>query len=315
MALTMVQHAQRMKHIGASDMPAILGLSPWMTAMDVWLLKTGKVKPEDTENEAADIGSALEPYILNELAANDLGPIETRDEKGNPFFIVDPRDGVLAATLDGRVKETGLCVEAKCRGIFRPMEQGWGEPGTDDVPKDILVQASVQMICTVTLSCHIAAILGGRGYQLYHAELDPDVAAMLMEKAYDFWQCVKKDIPPADSIASLDVIKRISREPKSIKPAQIDGPDGDEIFTDIDPLVVAYEEAKAKSKEADATKEAAQAKLLTYLGNYEAARYSQGLVTYPQQVCRKETHCPACNHKLSDTSYCHKLYLKTDKKK
>jgi putative phage-type endonuclease len=300
--LTALQHEQRKLHIGASDMPAILGLSPWMSAMDVWLLKTGKVKPEDTENAAADIGSALEPYVLK-LAEDGLGPIETRDKKGNPFFIVDPRDGILAATLDGRVKETGLCVEAKCRGIFRPMEQGWGEPGTDDVPKDILVQASVQMICTVTLSCHIAAILGGRGYQLYHAELDSDVAAMLMEKAYKFWQCVTTDTPPDDSIASLEMIKRITREPKSIKPEPID-----------DKYIVAYEEAKQRAKIADTVKEEAQSALLTQLGTFEAARYSQGLVTYPQQVSRKETHCPACQHKLSDTSFCHKLYLKTDKK-
>jgi predicted phage-related endonuclease len=283
-------------------MPAILGLSPWMSAMDVWLLKTDKVKPEDTENAAADIGSALEPYVLK-LAEDDLGPIETRDAKGNPFFIVDPRDGILAATLDGRVKATGLDVEAKCRGIFRPMEQGWGEPGTDDIPKDILVQASVQMICTVTLSCHIAAILGGRGYQLYHAELDSGVAAMLMEAAYKFWQCVTKDTPPDDSIASLQMIKRIEREPKSIKPEPID-----------DKYIVAYEEAKQRAKIADGIKEEAQAALLTQLGTFEAAKYSQGMVTYPQQVSRKAVICPKCQHQLSDTSFCHKLYLKTDKK-
>ena len=45
-------------------MAALLGLSPWATKLDIWYEKTGKVKPDNSDDDATLIGTYLEPGIL-----------------------------------------------------------------------------------------------------------------------------------------------------------------------------------------------------------------------------------------------------------
>ena len=56
--------AEREKGIGASDVAAILGLSPWETAYSLWLKKTHQVEPEP-ENEAMLMGHLLEEVVVS----------------------------------------------------------------------------------------------------------------------------------------------------------------------------------------------------------------------------------------------------------
>ena len=52
----------RSKTIGASEIGAILGVNPYMTPADVWMVKTLR-KPEFAGNEATERGLILEPAI------------------------------------------------------------------------------------------------------------------------------------------------------------------------------------------------------------------------------------------------------------
>ena len=54
--------AERRTGIGGSDAAAVLGLSPWRTAVDVWLDKTGR-RADEPETEAMRIGTELEDYV------------------------------------------------------------------------------------------------------------------------------------------------------------------------------------------------------------------------------------------------------------
>jgi len=51
--------AERVNYIGASDVPVILGLSPWRTPYDLWSIKTGRLANEFAPSPAAKIGLAL----------------------------------------------------------------------------------------------------------------------------------------------------------------------------------------------------------------------------------------------------------------
>jgi len=52
----------RTKTIGASEIGAILGVNPYMSPVDVWMVKTLR-KPEFEGNAATERGLILEPAI------------------------------------------------------------------------------------------------------------------------------------------------------------------------------------------------------------------------------------------------------------
>src|SRR3990172_7017919 len=80
--------------LGSSDAPIIMGVSPWMTALQLWEIKTGKFKPSQESNWAMERGSRLEPkarahYQL--LTERDMTPA-LKEHPEYPF---------LRASLDG----------------------------------------------------------------------------------------------------------------------------------------------------------------------------------------------------------------------
>ena len=55
--------AERRSGIGGSDIAAILGLSPWKTAVDVWLDKTGQ-REDDTVGDAEAVRWGVASCLL-----------------------------------------------------------------------------------------------------------------------------------------------------------------------------------------------------------------------------------------------------------
>ena len=55
---------RRRAGIGGSDVAAILGISPWKTALDVYHDKTGAAKDEP-ETENMRLGTALEQFVAD----------------------------------------------------------------------------------------------------------------------------------------------------------------------------------------------------------------------------------------------------------
>ena len=57
----------RKKGIGGSDIGAIMGLSPFKSALSCYLDKTDQAKKEDDENIPAELGLELEPYMAKKF--------------------------------------------------------------------------------------------------------------------------------------------------------------------------------------------------------------------------------------------------------
>ena len=57
----------RKKGLGGSDIAAILGISKWSSAIDIWLQKTNQKFDETIENEAMTWGKILEASIYRQI--------------------------------------------------------------------------------------------------------------------------------------------------------------------------------------------------------------------------------------------------------
>ena len=79
MPITEEQRAQRQKHLGSSDMAAVMGLDSWSNAHDVWLDKTGKLDPEKDKaifRRGNYLETALLAYAQDELGEMIIEPSE-----------------------------------------------------------------------------------------------------------------------------------------------------------------------------------------------------------------------------------------------
>ena len=210
--ITDLQRINRKKHIGSSDVSAILGLDPFKNAYEVWLDKTEKLDDKEKTGRAMNLGSMLEHAIIR-MAEDRLGKIirnQYRTVKDFP---------VLAASTDGIVKTSGEPVEAKSTNITHraPETDQWGEEGTDQVPERIILQCTVQMMATESQVCHNPVIIGGRGFVMFRIPFDKDLAAMILERVAKFWEFnVQGDNPPENCTPSMEIIRRVRREPQSI---------------------------------------------------------------------------------------------------
>lgn len=259
----------RTKAIGASEAAAICGFDPWRSALDIFMEKTGRLHPDTKEtSHAALLGHALEPMVLD-WAESKLGTIRrTVEIKGIDTDLHFP----LVVHLDGLLESNRHPVEAKTHGILSPPNLDlWGEEGSDEVPKWILIQCMTQMIALGVWKekcvCHVPVFIGGgKGFRMYHIPFKLSLAHHIIEVLAQFWNDhVLKDDPP-DGTISEEIAKRIKREPGKV--------------VTIDPeLFGKYDSAAALMKQAKAEQKAVKEEILTALNDAEGGT-AEGVGTF-----------------------------------
>ena len=245
---------QRKKGIGGSDIAAILGVSKFKTALDVYLSKTTD-QPEQ-KGEHLYWGHALENPIIDrfirDTGANVIRQPETRQHPDYEWAIANAD----ALIMNGDTIEAIL--EIKTSSAFKSRE--WGADDTDEVPIEYIAQVQWYMWIYNLQEAYIAALIGGNQYRQYHIKRDDELIAMLAEKAQAFWQ--------------NHVIPRIPPNPQDGADAQKLYPsdNGDTAEADSDTLTAYAElrELKAQEKELKAQIAAKEDLLKIKIGSYSA---------------------------------------------
>lgn len=98
-------HAIRSHHLGASDAPMIMGVSPWNSRRELWLEKLGLGKVQE-ENDAMRTGKESERIIRNNFIyhSNILVSPSVRFSRTTPFMM---------ASLDGISECGNIAIECK----------------------------------------------------------------------------------------------------------------------------------------------------------------------------------------------------------
>ena len=270
----------RESYIGASEAPAVCGVDPWATAGDVYVRKTNVLAPDNLEsNTKIRLGNLLEP-ILIQLAVEDYteavgGPVGIGITKGKTY--VEPGDGILRATPDAclRSKDGLEIIEAKTTGL-----EGWGDDLTDpgSIPQKVLVQIAAQFACVPnSVRARIPVLIGRFGldikiYVIERPDIE-DIVEAVTKQCAEFWRLwVKRGVVPPDSVAGMDILNRIKREPGSI----VDLSDDDR----VGPVLLALTGVRETLKGLNKSEKDLKSRLVQMLGESEAADTRFGRITY-----------------------------------
>lgn len=199
---------ERQKGIGGSDAAAAVGLSPWKTPYELWLDKTQEITEERDESYFR-WGHLLEPVIRQEYSNvtgfGVLNPNECLTHPKHPFAL---------ANLDGIVVETPgdeprRLFEGKTASAFIPASE-FGDPGTDEVPVQYLMQCQHYMGVTGYSLTDLAVLIGGSDFRIYTIEADPELQEELFSQEAEFWDYVVRNEPPPPT-SHEDVKRRWSK--------------------------------------------------------------------------------------------------------
>lgn len=184
---------ERKNYLGGTDLAAICGLSPYRTALDVYLDKTSDDIAENT-NSAMRWGTLLEDVIAKAYS-EDTG----YDVTTEPNTIYHPEYKFLGANIDrwvDRWVNNGTHIlECKTAGFTKSKE--WGDSGTDQIPESYLIQvAYYAAICNVS-KIDIAVLIGGQDFRIYTYLKNNNLEDKLIKIACNFWyNHVEKKIAP-----------------------------------------------------------------------------------------------------------------------
>lgn len=177
--------AARRAGIGGSDVAPILGLSKWRTPLDVYLDKRGEL-PEQEDNAAMHWGRTLEPIIRQEYA-NQTGATVTVPDS----ILAHPQYPFMLASLDG-VTDALRVFEAKTARA----SEGWGEPGSDEIPDAYALQVQHYMAVTGYQFADVAVLIGGSDFRIYTVAADHELQDEIIQACRVFWERVESGNPP-----------------------------------------------------------------------------------------------------------------------
>ncbi|KWZ44590.1 endonuclease [Burkholderia savannae] len=191
----------RKNGIGGSDAAAAVGLSPYMSPLELWLVKTSRdanlPKPDANDTtEPVYWGTLLEPIV----AASYTKQTGNRDRRINAV-LRHPTIPFMLADIDREVignRDVQL-LECKTAGEFGA--RLW----RDGVPEYVQLQVQHQLAVTGRQAADVAVLLCGQKLEVHRVVRDDALIARLIELEAAFWSYVETDTPPpADGSESAD---------------------------------------------------------------------------------------------------------------
>ena len=193
----------RKRGIGSSDAAAAVGLNPYLSPLELWMIKTGrdaglpKLDPNDEESPAY-WGHILEPIV----AAHYTKSTGNRVRKVNAVLQhPDPDKSWMLANIDREVIGVGDVQILECKTAGINGARFWKE----GVPEYAQLQVHHQLAVTGKDAADVAVLLGGQHLEIHRIVRDEGLIRNLVRLEREFWHYVETDTPPpADGSESAD---------------------------------------------------------------------------------------------------------------
>lgn len=195
-------HEARLSAVCASEVAAVLGVSPFGSPLEVWARKR-RLITGDEATERMKWGTRFERPILAGYAEDEGVEVVYHDQSQ---LIMHPRypEVPMAATPDG-YEGSDVVLDAKNVDAF--VADAW----VDGPPLHYQIQSQVQMACTGRPLGKLIALFGGNRLQPYIVERNDAFIASMEATVADWWSryVVTGEQPPAD--ASESCIRTLER--------------------------------------------------------------------------------------------------------
>ena len=260
--LTEENKRERKTGIGASEITAVVGLSPWGSPLSIYERKVSPPAEEPEQTVDMERGTFLERGIL-EWTAHRRGivVVPNRDLVRHPdhTFVTATPDGY---EIDGKPNGVGgrrvgvVEVKAPRKGIH------WTHPDEDPagIPAVYFAQVQYQMLACRLPRAIVAALIYGEPW-IYDVHADADLQAALLDAAAQFWARVEARDPPAPTApGDAAVFGRLvdQRRKNLVEPASVE---------EAAALARAFKAAQAAEKEAEAEAERLKGQLVALIGD------------------------------------------------
>lgn len=264
--LTKEELELRRSGIAGTDIAALLGKSPYKSALGVYLDKKGLSEFSPT-NISQEFGLEQEDFILRKYAQMEgclLNP--------SPGFKRHPSIPYLVANVDG-VRSDNIIVDAKNIGLYGDRGEynykAWGEQRTAQMPQHYYLQIAHYCLVWESHEGHMVPYFGGSDLRVYIYQKNEKIENIIKLVSKKFWEeHVLADKPPVDK----GTYQEVAALWKAVNP------DETIIATpNVEDLIKELRDIKATKDELDAKEDAVRAQVAAFMQEKGVLLTSQGL--------------------------------------
>lgn len=231
--------------IGGSDAAAICGEDPNKTAYSVALRITGKIKSDQLDGlDHIEFGNEIEAVLARFYERKEGCKVYV------PKAMTSESAPWAAVNID-RIREdrADIGIEAKNTGFHT--KEDWGDPGTDEVPKRVMLQVQHgMMLCPSLKEFHVLRCYGGNTYQKFVVPRRPKMIEDLYEIERIFYQDVMAGKLPEPDWGHSSTNKLITQAFRKIKGDVIEASEEMRSMTEALQVISAERLAAEKSEKA-----------------------------------------------------------------
>lgn len=211
------ERTERPVVFGASEAAACCNLSPYSSALQVYLEKRGEYKQEFTPEQEfrMRMGHRLEPVILD-CYEESTDCILQRDAR----MYFHPEWSFMAASHDAIAIFNGdrqeRSVDAKStnwRMVDRTgaNEHRFGESGTDQVPLSFVLQGQVQMAVIGVEKCDFPVLVDGSDLRIYTVDRNDDLILQIASAQRELVERIIAGDPPEPNWEHSGTVKLLHK--------------------------------------------------------------------------------------------------------
>ena len=203
----------RKQGIGSSDAATACGLNPYMSILELWLIKTGR-QAQSIEDESTGVaplywGKQLEPLVA------EFYSMYTHSKVRRINAVLqhpDPDKHFMLANLDYSVVGSDDVQILECKTTGEHGAKLW----RDGVPLYVLCQVQHQLAVTGKQAAHVCVLICGHETKIFKVTRSESVIEHIVKAERYFWECVEKDTPP-----SVDASESAAKAIQQLYPAHV----------------------------------------------------------------------------------------------